>query len=384
MDGERYTDRFPANVPDEATLYLTTPDANAAGALRVVVLREGIVPEHPFDDVLTVRASASQLRTLCMGWAGTLNKVDLKDTRCRLVSGKAAPSASELMRTQRLWDLIRWIDGQWVQDLLGSRRLVTHFQPIVYNAEPSQVFAYECLLRGIEDDGQLIPPNRLFAAARAVDMLRPLDEAARLKAIESATQHKLTGCVFINLNPRSIDEPTKCLASTMEAVLASGIPADRFIFEVVESEKITDIDQLLRLLDYCRQTGCRVALDDVGEGYSSLNLLARIKPDFIKLDICLIRDVDHDPYIRRVTEKVIELAKDLEVETVVEGVETIGQWQWAAEQKAEYAQGYLFARPSQTPPTSAFSGSLQNPAAVDATEPEAEELQVAKESYEVG
>ena len=380
MHGERRSDQFPAAVPDEAMLYLTTPDRVVARALDDVALRVGLVFEEPIEDVLAVSITAAQLRELSTAWESEICKVDLKDTRCRLVSGGTAPSPSDLMRTRRLWDLIRWVDGQWVQHLVRAGKLVTHFQPIVCSAEPSRVFAYECLLRGIEDDGQLIPPNRLYSTARAVGLLTLLDEAARLKAVESASRSKLAGCVFINLNPRSIDDPMKDLKTTIEGMLASDIPTGRFVLEVVESEKIVDIENLLQLLDFCREAGCRVALDDVGAGYSSLNLLARIKPDFIKIDMSLIRDVDHDPYVRRVTEKILELAKELQVETVVEGVETVSQWQWAAEQGAEYAQGYLFARPAPDPPASAFSGILPTSATVGEAKRDTDKLSVAEAS----
>ncbi len=121
------------------------------------------------------------------------------------------------------------------------------------------------------------------------------------------------------------------------------------MFEVVESDEISDIDRLLRILDFYREVGLRVALDDVGAGYSSLKLLARLKPDFIKLDMDLIRNVDRDVYKAQVASKLLELARELHVSTVVEGVETVGEWQWATEHGADFAQGYLFARPEPWP-----------------------------------
>ena len=126
------------------------------------------------------------------------------------------------------------------------------------------------------------------------------------------------------------------------------------MFEVVESEKIEDPDELLSILNCYRQAGFRVVLDDLGAGYSSLNLLARLQPDFIKIDIELIRNVDRDPYKSRVAAKLLELAKELHVATVVEGVETPGQWRWAKDHGADLAQGFLFARPAASPPPSSW------------------------------
>ncbi len=356
MNGEWHTDQFPAVVPDEVAIYLTTPNRSIASALGEVVLRLGLESEEPYENVLAVYATAPQLHELSIVLVSEVCKVDLQETRCRLTTGTDAPTLSDLMRTERLWDLTRWIDGQWVKDLIQSQRLVTHFQPIVYCTEPSRVYAHECLLRGIDGEGKSIMPDMLFPAARGAGLLKQLDEAARLTAIRSASLSRLSGCVFVNLNPASVDDQAECLATTMAALSASDLPIERFVFEVVESDKIADVDQLLYLLDYFREVGCRVALDDLGGGYSSLNLLARIRPDFIKVNMGLMRNVDRDPYMRCITGKLLELAKELGVETVVEGVETVRQWQWAAEQGADFAQGYLFARPAADPPSSAFSG----------------------------
>ena len=129
------------------------------------------------------------------------------------------------------------------------------------------------------------------------------------------------------------------------------------MFEFVESEEIIDHSSFLRTLDFFRQQGFRVALDDVGAGYASLNVLVHVKPDFMKLDMGLIRDVDSDLYKSRVAAKLLELAQELQVKTVVEGIETIGEWEWSREHGADYAQGYLFARPDNPPPSSRFWGT---------------------------
>ena len=128
-----------------------------------------------------------------------------------------------------------------------------------------------------------------------------------------------------------------------------------YVFEVVESDEISDIDSLMEITDHLRDAGCLLALDDVGAGYNSLNLVAQLKPDFIKIDMGLIRGVDDDVFKARVTAKLLELARELDVKTIVEGVETESEWRWAVQHGADFAQGYLFARPAPVPPKSAFS-----------------------------
>lgn len=240
--------------------------------------------------------------------------------------------------------------------MLREDRLETHFQPIVHAADPGEVFGYECLTRGRAADGRLIPPGELFAAATAADLLFPLDRAARLAAIRSAARHGVPCRVFINFNPSSIYTPSFCLRTTFRAVEQYGCDPARVVFEVVESEEVKDTNHLLEILKEYRAAGFAVALDDVGAGYSSLNLLARLRPDFVKLDMGLIRHVDTDPYKASVVGKLLEMARELGVRSVVEGVETAGEWQWAADHGANFVQGYLFARPAAVPPQPVLHG----------------------------
>jgi EAL domain-containing protein (putative c-di-GMP-specific phosphodiesterase class I) len=156
--------------------------------------------------------------------------------------------------------------------------------------------------------------------------------------------------LFVNFNPSSIYTPLFCLRSTFEAVESAGLNPARVVFEVVESEDVRDTEHLLGILGVYRKAGFAVALDDVGAGYSSLNLLARLRPDYVKLDMGLTRGVDTDPYKAQVVGKLLEMARGLGVLTVVEGVETVGEWEWARAHQADYVQGYLFARPANPAP----------------------------------
>ena len=171
-----------------------------------------------------------------------------------------------------------------------------------------------------------------------------------MKAIYEAARLAVEGNIFINFNPTSVYDPAYCLRSTMKAVEESGIPSERIVFEVTESEEVREGTHLKNILDFYRRGGLRVALDALGSGYASLNLLADLRPDFIKLDSGIVRDVDSDPYRAAIAGKLIELAHELEVTVVAEGVETEEQWRWLADNGADYAQGYLFARPTSPPP----------------------------------
>ncbi len=274
---------------------------------------------------------------------------ELHDTRTLYMKRGSEVGASDLARVKTLGAFTASVEAVWLKEMMEADRLTTHFQPII-NTGNGRVFAYECLLRGIGEDGNLVAPGRIFEAAREAGMLFDLDRAARIKAIEEAARHDMDSYVFINFNPTSIYDPVYCLKSTMQAIERSGIDRSRIVFEVTESDEVRDTDHLYNTLAFYRNAGFKVALDDLGAGYSSLNLLARLRPDFVKLDMYLAHDVESDPYKAMVASRLMDLARDLEVRIVAEGIETEEQWRWFHNAGADFMQGYFFARPASPPP----------------------------------
>ncbi len=230
-------------------------------------------------------------------------------------------------------------------------RLTTHFQPIVEAGDPGgKVFAYECLLRGLDTAGDLVSPGAMFEVAEASGLLFNLDRDARIAAIRRAAEHGIESNIFINFNPTSIYDPAYCLRSTMKEFEKTTLRPEQVIFEITEGHRVKDIRHLLNIVDFYRDAGFRIALDDLGAGYSSLSLLNNLRPDFVKLDIDLVRDVGADPYKARVAAKILEMANSLDVAVVAEGVESEEEWRWLDEHGADYLQGFLFARPGSPPP----------------------------------
>ncbi len=236
----------------------------------------------------------------------------------------------------------------WLLRILREERLTSYFQPIVHT-EDQQVFAYECLMRGLDGDN-VIYPAALLGVARGADLLFQLDLAARTAAIREAARHGISAKLFINFNPTAIYDPTYCLRSTVRKLQELGLPNNLIVFEVVESDQVTDIEHLKNICEYYRKAGFQVALDDMGAGYSSLNMLHELRPDYIKLDMQLIRSVHQDPFKASITGKLLEIARDLEIKTIAEGVENVEEYDWLRRHGADFVQGYFIARPASPPP----------------------------------
>lgn len=298
---------------------------------------------------MVVHLDEDRLSDLFAILSEALTNREMEDTRALFKPGVEGLSVSDIPRSRSLKQLTALGGSGWLIDMLSEGRLTSHFQPIVRVDAPGEVYAQECLLRGLGADGDLVSPGPIFEAARDNDMLFQVDLAARLAAIREAVRHGIEDTLFINFMLNSVYDPKFCLRSTVRSVDEASLDHERVVFEVTETEQAGDVEHLRNIVDYYREQGFRVALDDLGSGYSSLNLIHRLRPDLIKLDMQLVRGVHGDPYKAVVAQKVLEMAQSLGVETIVEGVETREELGWARDQGATYAQGYLIAKPANPP-----------------------------------
>lgn len=301
---------------------------------------------------LSVICKAGQVQEVATHIAQLLAPGELKETRVLFLPGMAEPQLQDFSDVTSLQCFIALMEGDWLIEMLAGERFTTYFQPIVSTQNTSQIYAYEALLRGLDADGNLVMPGLILEQATKAELLPQLDRIARLSAIAQASQHQLNRLnrrIFINFIPTALYDPVSCLQSTVAAIDKAGIAHECIVFEVIETDTPQDLNHLKTVLKYYREAGFLIALDDLGAGYSSLNLLHQLRPDFIKLDMALIRNVHQDPYKAAITKKLLEIAQALDVQTVAEGVQSIEELHWLQEHHATFAQGYLFAKPSAIP-----------------------------------
>ncbi|MBX9927416.1 MAG: EAL domain-containing protein [Gemmatimonadaceae bacterium] len=324
-------------------LWLPSPQALAK---VVSQLRRVSLDVHILEgDGLQVDVEWEVLRDLVVPLRRVLTHAEAEDTKVLYKPAGGALSTNDFARVQTYTQFSRVSQSSWLHEMIDQSRLTSVLQPIVFAADPTRVFAREALLRGVGRDDAVVYPNYIFDAARGCGMLMQIDLASRKAAIDRMVLDGMREKLFINLTPSAIDDPLATLEHTVRMIDDAGIAHDRIVFEVVESEHAGDVPNLRGLLDSYRRAGFRVALDDVGAGYSSLNLLHQLRPDFVKLDMGLIRGVHADPYKGIIASKILEIATDLGVETIAEGVETEGELAWVREHGAHYAQGFAIARP---------------------------------------
>lgn len=271
------------------------------------------------------------------------------DTRALFMPGDGPPGLPDFARMTTLHALDVLAQSGWLLDQLAEGRFTSFFHPIVHARDTSRIFAHEALLRGVERDGSLVAPQPILTLAREAGLLHEVDSAACRSAIREAARHGRDMCVFVNFSPAAIEDPEAHLESTVQVIEESGLPRDRVVFEVVEADRFPDAALLDAVLGGYRSAGFRVALDDLGAGWSTLNLVHRLRPDFIKLDGELVRGVHHDPVKALIAAKLLEIGRGMGIGTIVEGIEEPEELRWVCDHGADFVQGFLVGRPSHRP-----------------------------------
>ena len=345
---------LPEPLSRSGRVLLAVPIVSTENALDAWTLQAGLPKVSLGSGLLAIRLDgADSLARLVEFLTETMSGPELADARV-LHQDKADAEIRplDLLRAGSAAEFVAKVRGEWLPELLNDGRLDTAFQPI-FDLKTGRLAAHECLMRGIRD-GQPVFPGDLINTARATGLLFHLDRAARVTSLRNAATRGVTGPgvdtdLFVNFNPTSIYNPAACLQTTVKEAEKCGIPRERLVFEVVESDDVEDRGHLLDILRFYRNEGFRVALDDLGSGYGSLNLLTEIRPDVVKLDMALIRNVDKDPVRQSVVRHLLNLARSLEITSVVEGVETIEERDVLRDAGADLVQGYLYAKPAAEP-----------------------------------
>ena len=213
------------------------------------------------------------------------------------------------------------------------------FQPIV-DTMAREVVSYEALIRGLGN----LPAYRILEQVPA-ERMHLFEEKARIEAINLATRLGICCDLNLNLLPRSLYTSPTAILSTIEAAHRNHLPITRIVIEVTEGEVIVDTAHFAELINEYRALGMKFAIDDFGAGYSGLNLLVNFQPDQIKLDMFLVRGIDGHGPRQAIVRAIDQVCFDLGIDVIAEGVETIAEYEWLADQGVRLFQGYLFAKP---------------------------------------
>jgi EAL domain-containing protein (putative c-di-GMP-specific phosphodiesterase class I) len=223
-----------------------------------------------------------------------------------------------------------------VRDLIASRSLSVVFQPLV-NLQSLEVYAYETLVRS---KAFKTPPELIDAAIRQ-RCVGELGRHIRELATDGCPDHP----IFVNVDPNEFD--TEWLVRTDDPIFTHGHDVH---LEITESVPLSHHQYCHRVLGEVRRRGARLAVDDLGAGYSNLKYISDLSPEIVKIDRELIKDLHKDGRLQTLVSAIVYLCERLGAKVVAEGIETPEEFRAVCDAGVHFGQGYFLARPGNPLP----------------------------------
>lgn len=237
----------------------------------------------------------------------------------------------------------QWERSRKVADLKNTIRegaVFIEYHPIIIT-KTEEIYGYEALARGIHRE--LRSPEVLFEVAEEANMIWELSRLLRQRAVEGIYKDLKPGqFLFLNVDPHDFDDPT--FRSLDPEDLGIDDPS-KVVLEITERTAIKDYPRFQEYLAAFRERGFRFAVDDAGSGYAGLGSIANLAPDYIKLDISLIANIDTNFLKQNLVETMVNFADQQGALVIAEGVERREEFDTVKELGVHFVQGFLFHKP---------------------------------------
>ena len=251
-------------------------------------------------------------------------------------AARAARSAEEWERARKVGEL---------KTTLREGLVFIEYHPIIVT-KTEAVYGYEALARGSRRE--LRSPEVLFGVAEEANLLWELGRLLRQRAVAGIINELKEGqFLFLNVDPHDFDDPT--FRDMNPADLGIDDPS-RVVLEITERTAIKDYPRFQEYLAAFRRRGFRFAVDDAGSGYAGLGSIANLAPDYIKLDLSLISNIDSNFLKQNLVETMVSFAEGQGAQVIAEGVERREEFETVKELGVHLTQGFLFHRPRYAGP----------------------------------
>lgn len=345
-DADQAIEMAVSRRPDVALVDVSMPAGGGPRAAREIIRvspETRVIALSAFEDRPTV---LEMLRAGAVGYLvkGTASE-DLLDSITKVFDGGASLSAdvldgivhelsSQLRREEIEQEQRHALRGE-IDRFLAGEGVTMVYQPIM-ELRSRQIVGWEALARF--HTLPLRPPNEWFAEAVEMELGVQLELMAIRSAMRSLPGVPAGAYLSVNCSPRAAMSPE--LGRTL------GEHAPRMVVEITEHEAIEDYTSLATALEELRTLGVRIAIDDAGAGFASLRHTLLLRPDMVKVDISLTRDIDNDRAKRALTSALISFADEMGMAIIAEGIETLAELETLVSLGVPFGQGYYLAEPA--------------------------------------
>jgi diguanylate cyclase (GGDEF)-like protein len=224
--------------------------------------------------------------------------------------------------------------------------LAMHYQPKLEMAT-GRVVGVEALVRWPHPLAGLVPPDEFVPIAERTGLIGPMTDFVLRTSLAQCRSWREDGhdlSVAVNLSARSLLD-SDLVGDIDRALTESGVDPSRLILEITETSVMSDAEYAMQVLNRLAAMGLTLAIDDFGTGYSSLSYLKRLPVEEVKIDKSFVLNMQEDENDAVIVRSIIDLARNLGLRVVAEGVETMATWAALREMGCDIAQGYVISRP---------------------------------------
>lgn len=228
-------------------------------------------------------------------------------------------------------------------EILREEKIYPVYQPIV-SLRDGEILGYEALSR-IQMQGALLNQEEMFRIAEEEGCLWLLEELCRRKSLQNAVNKKNGVKLFLNVDPNVIKDPLFREGMTHQYLKQYGFLSEDIVFEITERNSIEDMEGFSGVIEHYRSQVFQIAIDDFGDGYAGMNRICVLMPEYIKIDMKIIRDIDKDNLKKSLVESMIHFCEKENISLIAEGIETKEELQTLIKLGVHYGQGYYLLRP---------------------------------------
>ena len=242
--------------------------------------------------------------------------------------------------------LVERTDAELLDEIIEGQYIIPVYQPIV-SLINGKVFGYEALSR-ISDNSLKMNIEQMFKTADETNRAWELETLCRTKALESAVTMDRDKKLFLNVNPNVIHDNGFKDGFTKSHLEKYGLDFRNVIFEITERVAVMDSNAFLAAISHYKNQNYGIAIDDVGAGYSALSIISDVKPNLMKLDMSLVRNIDKDKTKQLLCKALVDFGKSAGIQLIAEGIETEEELETLIKLNVDLGQGYFLGIPQKS------------------------------------